>query len=79
MAIETKRRLCGTIEAARIYGCTTAHIRKLSRLGDVWSEKISDRVTVYDADQVRRLACERSKARAQGKLAGRAPQGFNAA
>jgi len=79
MTLKTTRTLCSTREAAKIYGCTTAHIRKLSRAGDVWSEKISDRATVYDADQIRRLAGERAKARASGKLGGRPPQGFKAA
>ena len=68
-----KRRLCGTVEAAKIYGCTVAHIRRMAVRHEIWSEKISDRSFVYDADEIRRLAADRERMRDAGKLRGRPP------
>lgn len=68
-----KRKLCGTHEAADIYGCTVAHIRRMAVREEIWSEKISDRSFVYDADEIRRLAADREKMRHAGKLRGRPP------
>ena len=70
-----KRRLCGTDEAASVYGCTVSHVRGMACRGENWSERISDRVYVYDADELERLALERDKLRAAGKLCGRRPSG----
>lgn len=70
-----KRRLCGTAEAARIYGCSQRHVRLMADRGEVWSEKISDRSIVVDADEIQRLAVEREKMRQAGKLCGRRPTG----
>jgi hypothetical protein len=73
-----KRRLCGTDEAATVYGCTVSHIRGMACRGESWSERISGRVYVYDADEIERLAKERDKLRAAGKLCGRRPRGRKA-
>lgn len=70
-----KRRLCGTEEAAELYGCTVSHVRGMAQRNEIWSERISDRVYVYDADEIQRLARDRDKLRAQGKLCGRRPVG----
>jgi hypothetical protein len=69
------RRLCGTDEAADLYGCTVSHIRGMAQRKEIWSKRISDRVYVYDADEIERLAGERDKLRAAGKLCGRRPRG----
>jgi hypothetical protein len=68
-----KRNLCGTAEAAEIYGCTVAHIRRMAVRQEIWSEKISDRSFVYDSDEIRVLAADRQKMRHAGKLRGRPP------
>ncbi len=69
------RRLCGTAEAARIYGCSQRHLRKLADHGEIWSERISSRTILYDADEIDRLAHQREKLRQAGKLCGRRPGG----
>jgi hypothetical protein len=69
------RRLCGTDEAAALYGCTVSHIRGMAQRKEIWTKRISDRVYVYDADEIERLALERDKLRAAGKLCGRRPRG----
>lgn len=74
-----KRRLCGTEEAAELYGCTVSHVRGMASRKEIWSERISDRVYVYDADEIQRLAKERDKLRAAGKLCGRRPNGRKSA
>jgi len=73
--LPAKRRLCGTDEAAQVYGCTVSHVRGMAGRGEIWSKRISDRVYVYDADELERLAKERDKLRAAGKLCGRRPRG----
>lgn len=77
MAVQlpTKRNLCGTIEAAELYGCSRRHVRTLAERGEIWSEQISDRIFVYDADEIRRLAAQKNKLRLAGKLCGRRPSG----
>lgn len=75
VTLPPKRRLCGTEEAAGLYGCTVSHVRGMAIRKEIWSERISDRVYVYDADEIQRLAKERDKLRAQGKLCGRRPRG----
>ncbi len=73
--LAAKRRVCGTAEAARIYGCSQRHVRLMADRGEVWSEKISERSIVVDADEIERLATEREKMRRAGKLCGRRPAG----
>lgn len=74
-----KRRLCGTAEAADIYGCRESHIRGMAIRGEIWSEQVSARTFVYDADEVGRLAIERQQLRKAGKLCGRRPGGRQSA
>jgi hypothetical protein len=74
-----KRRLCGTAEAARIYGCSQRHLRLMADRKEIWSEKISVRSLVVDADEVARLARERDDLRRAGKLCGRRPSGRKSA
>lgn len=74
-----KRRLCGTGEAAEIYGCTVSHVRGMACRGEIWCERISDRMYVYDADELQRLADERDRLRRAGKLCGRRPRGSQSA
>jgi hypothetical protein len=73
--IRTKKDLCGTAEAAEIYGCRVSHIRGMATRGEIWSEQVSPRSFVYDANQIRQLAQERDKLRKAGKLCGRRPGG----
>lgn len=68
-----KQSLCGTAEAADIYGCSEAHIRRMALREEIWSQRISDRSYVYDASEIRRLAEERQELRLAGKLRGRRP------
>lgn len=79
VSLKTKRNLCGTDEAARIYGCSTTNIRIMAAREQIWSEEISDRVYVYDADEIRRKAEERESLRRSGKLGGRRPGGKKSA
>ena len=75
MAIQLppKRNLCGTAEAAEIYGCGENHIRGMALRKEIWSKQISSRSFVYDADEIKRLAAEREQMRKAGKLGGRRP------
>ena len=70
-----ERDLCGTAEAAEIYGCRVSHIRGMATRGEIWSEQVSARSFVYDANEIRRIAAERQKLRKAGKLCGRRPGG----
>jgi hypothetical protein len=74
-----KRNLCGTAEAAEIYGCRVSHIRGMAIRSEIWSQQISERTFVYDADEIRRLAAERDQLRQAGKLCGRRPSGRKSA
>jgi len=74
-----KRNLCGTGEAAERYGCSQRHIRTMADRGEIWSEKVSERVLLVDADEIERLAEQRSKLRKAGKLCGRPPSGRRSA
>ncbi len=74
-----KRRLCGTAEAADIYGCSQRHLRLMADRGEIWSQKISARSLLVDADEVARLAKERDGLRRAGKLCGRRPAGRKSA
>jgi hypothetical protein len=78
VAIEpTKRRLVLTREAAGIYGCTMGRLRQMANAGTVWSEKVGPRALAFDADELKRLAKARDKARSEGKLRGTPPGGFS--
>jgi hypothetical protein len=77
--LPTRRNLCGTIEASTLYGCSRRHIRTLAERGEIWSEQISDRIFVYDADEIRRLAAQKNALRRAGKLCGRRPSGLKSA
>jgi len=70
-----EKRLCGTAEAADLYGCSQRHIRLMAERGEIWSQKISSRSMLVDADEIKRLASERDRLRAAGKLCGRRPVG----
>jgi hypothetical protein len=67
------RKLCGTAEAADIYGCRQPHIRLMVRKGQIWSLKIGPRAVLVDADEIEQLARDRDSLRQQGKLRGRRP------
>lgn len=77
--LSTKRNYCGTIEAAELYGCSRRHVRTMAERGEIWSKQISDRIFVYDADEIERLAAERELLRKAGKLCGRRPAGRKSA
>jgi hypothetical protein len=74
-----KRNLCGTAEAAELYGCSQRHIRTMADRGEIWSEKVSERVLLVDADEIERLAREKGELRKAGKLCGRRPAGRKSA
>ena len=67
------RKLCSTIEAAEIYGCSGTHVRGMASRGEIWSQRITERAWLYDSDEIQQLAKEREKLRAAGKLPGRRP------
>ena len=67
------RKLCGTAEAADIYGCSQRHVRLMVRKQQIWSLKIGPRAMLVDAEEIQRLAAERDNLRRQGKLCGRRP------
>jgi hypothetical protein len=67
------RRLCGTGEAADLYGCSVSHIRGMAVRGEIWTQGLGPRSWLYDADEIARLASEREKLRQAGKLRGRRP------
>ena len=67
------KKLCSTTEAADIYGCSGTHIRGMAVRGEIWSQQITKRAWLYDADEIQQLAKEREKLRAAGKLCGRRP------
>jgi hypothetical protein len=73
LKVSTKRELCGTSEAAKIYGCQMSHIRGMATRGEIWSDQLSDRIFVYDVSEIRSLAAEREKLRQAGKLCGIRP------
>lgn len=73
------KNLCGTREAAELYGCSQRHIRLMADREEIWSRKLSERSLVVDADEIRRLAAERDRLRAAGKLCGRRPSGRKSA
>jgi hypothetical protein len=73
------RKLCGTAEAADIYGCSQRHVRLMADRGEIWSKKLSERVLVVDADEIERLAKDREELRKAGKLCGRRPSGRKSA
>lgn len=73
----TKRRRVLTREAAEIYGCTMGRLRQMANAGTVWSEKVGPRALAFDADELKRLAKARDKARSEGKLRGTPPGGFS--
>lgn len=77
--LESKRRLCFTRDAAKIYGCTMSRIRQMAREKLIWSRKLGDRAVVFDADEIERLAKEQAARRAEGKQSGKRPGGFSAA
>jgi hypothetical protein len=68
-----QKKLCATAEAAKIYGCSAAHIRGMASRGEIWSQKITERSWLYDADEIRDLAKQREQLRVAGKLPGRRP------
>ena len=72
-----KQNLCGTAEAAELYGCSQRHIRTMADRGEIWSEKVSERLLLVDADEIERLAAEKEELRRAGKLCGRRPSGRN--
>lgn len=75
MAVQVppRRRICGTKEAADRTGYSQRHIRLMADRGEIWSQKISERMLVVDADEIARLAIEREQLRRAGKLGGRRP------
>lgn len=79
MAIVDKsgRTLCTTAEAAKVFGCSTHHIRRLARTGVLWSLAESPRAVFYDLAQVKRVA--KAHVAKRQKRGGRPPAGFQAA
>jgi hypothetical protein len=46
---------------------------------EVWSQKVSERVLLVDADEIARLAASKAALRQRGKLGGRPPAGRKSA
>lgn len=79
---EPRRTLISCREAAEILGCTMGRVRQMCRPQEgsgeplLWSKKLGARALVLDADEVKRLAKARQKARDAGIQRGPAPGGF---
>jgi len=71
--LPANRKLCSTIEAAEIYGCSGTHVRGMASRGEIWSQQVTQRAWLYDIAEIQQLAKEREKLRAAGKLCGRRP------
>jgi len=76
MAIQTRRNLCTTAEAAEILGVSMCRARQLALSGDLWAEKVGERARLYDRDQVEARAQELATLREGGHVRGPAPGGF---
>ena len=82
MAVQTKRPLIGTREAAEILGVSQCRVRQLTLAGpngeppQLWSEHIGQRSIVVDQRQVEKLRDVMAERRAQGKVRGPQPGGF---
>lgn len=74
---QTGRKLVSAAEAARVFGCSSTHIRRLARSGEVRRRMESVRTVLYDLEDVRRLAKE--KAAVRKKRGGRPPERDEAA
>jgi hypothetical protein len=70
-----KKRVCGTTEAAKLYGCSPQHMWLMAQKGQVWSEQVGPKSVLFDADEIERLAKDRDALRKAGKLGGRRPGG----
>lgn len=68
------KKLCGTAEAAEIYGCSERHIRYMVATKQIkFCQPLGARSFAYDADEISALAAEREAQRKAGKLGGRRP------
>ena len=68
-----KRNLCGTAEAADLYGCSPQHMWLMAKRGQCWSKRVAAKSILFDADEIARLAKDRDCLRKAGKLGGRRP------
>jgi len=77
--LPSDRPVCGTKEAARIYGCSQRHIRTMAERREIWFRKLGERAIVVDPAEIKRLADEKARMRRDGKLGGRRPGGKKSA
>ncbi len=73
----TGRKLISAAEAAKIFGCSGTHIRRLGQSGELRRRVESERLIFYDLEDVKRLAKE--KAAIRKKRGGRPPERDRAA
>lgn len=73
--LPVNKRLGGTTEAAKAYGCSPQNMWLMAQRGQVWSERLSAKSLLFDLDEIERLARERTQLRKAGKLGGRRPGG----
>lgn len=62
---KTGRKLVSAADAARIFGCTGTHIRRLGQAGELRRVVESPRLIFYDLEDVKRLAREKAEIRKQ--------------
>lgn len=74
---KTGRKLLTAGEAATMFGCTTTHIARLARSGELRRRVENCRAVFYDLEDVKRLAKE--KAEIRKKRGGRPPERDQAA
>jgi hypothetical protein len=76
MSIKTRRELCTTSDAARIFGVTMGRIRQMARKGELWNTLMGEHCLVFDLDEVRERASALHAAREAGHVRGPKPKGF---
>lgn len=74
---QTGRKLVSAAEAAKLFGCSGTHIRRLAQTGELRRKVESPRQMLYDLEDVKRLA--REKAAIRKKRGGRPPERDRAA
>jgi hypothetical protein len=74
---KTGRKILTAGEAAAMFGCTTTHIARLARGGELRRRVENCRAVFYDLEDVKRLAKE--KAEIRKKRGGRPPERDQAA
>ena len=73
--IKSNRTLIGTAAAAKILGCSQPRVRQMVSSGKVWSESVGN-LLLLDENEIKKLASEMKRQRAEGSVCGPKPGGF---